>query len=120
MYLFYNNIKFKDLILIILLIIRYLSDILDGAIARKFVKTSKFGHLLDTMSDIILSFVFLMLFNLKLKMPIICIVICFIIIIIYYNIKHHFFEEHDTIKKNFFYVNNTYISFIYAFIFYKL
>ena len=49
-FLIFKNIKNK-LLLLILFNIRALSDILDGAIARKYNKTSKLGHYMDTFSE---------------------------------------------------------------------
>lgn len=50
---------------VLCLTIRYLADVLDGAVARKYNKKSKIGGLLDTTSDFILSLIVLHLFILK-------------------------------------------------------
>jgi phosphatidylglycerophosphate synthase len=41
----------------LLLSVRYVADILDGAVARKYGKTSRLGHHLDTASDMMCLFV---------------------------------------------------------------
>ena len=49
-----NTNKINIYILFLSLFYRWLADILDGAIARKYNKQSKLGHYLDTLSDSIL------------------------------------------------------------------
>ena len=50
----------------IFLVIRYLTDILDGAVARKYKKTSKLGGLLDTICDVMLMGIYTNLITFKL------------------------------------------------------
>lgn len=54
--IYYEIINHNFNIATILLIIRYLADCLDGGIARKYNKKSKFGGLFDTISDSLLIF----------------------------------------------------------------
>jgi len=57
-YIYYllNNNSDKY-ILGICLFYRWLVDILDGAVARKYNKTSKLGNILDTFSDFMIGFI---------------------------------------------------------------
>lgn len=54
--IYYEIVNYNFNIATILLIIRYLADCLDGGIARKYNKKSKFGGLFDTISDSLLIF----------------------------------------------------------------
>lgn len=111
-----KNLKKKVFFIIIF---RYLTDILDGNVARKYNKTSKLGGFLDTINDFMLFFIinFLYIKNKFLFYSLIIVAISYIIIFdLYY--------DHSKIKKkgiNAFFVNNT--IFIYTililFIFYK-
>lgn len=47
----------KTFICIVLLVLRYFADCLDGGVARKYSKKSKLGGALDTWSDTILIYV---------------------------------------------------------------
>ena len=65
------DLYFSDKIIFptFIFILRVLIDIYDGAVARYFKKTSKIGGLLDTISDLILSFfIIIYLFNLIFKL----------------------------------------------------
>jgi phosphatidylserine synthase len=73
-----------------LLLIRFLADCLDGAVARKYKKTSKLGNILDTMSDI-----FMIRFNLPNWY-----IIFFIFAMCIINEKYSLFTSHESIKNN--------------------
>ena len=57
----------KKVMLLFILFIRWLVDILDGAVARKYNKVSKLGHNLDTFSDLMLQFIFFIFAGSKLN-----------------------------------------------------
>ena len=64
-YLIYTD---KSILIIILLaIFRSILDILDGAIARKCDKTTKFGAKLDVLGDILSALTITIIFYIKLK-----------------------------------------------------
>lgn len=106
-YLLKKNNRIKLLYLIIMY--RYLTDILDGSIARKYNKTSKLGGYLDTINDFML-FTMICYIYLKKKYFIVTF-ICSIL----YIIKFDLFYDHSSIKKeglNAFIVNNTIFVYI--------
>ena len=45
----------KTGIIVLMIFLRYLADIIDGKVARKYKKTSKLGGYLDTISDVMFS-----------------------------------------------------------------
>ena len=96
------------------LLFRCLADIFDGAVARKYNKTSKLGGLLDTLSDLTILLFYINLFSLlitknKLLSKKIMIV-SFIIIMFIYN-KNNSFIWHSNIKNNHSSLIDSYISF---------
>ncbi len=116
--------------LIFFLIFRYLLDVLDGAVARKYNKGSKLGGMLDTLSDTILITILLDYFyknivEVKSTVPLIVSLGAFLI---YINKINGWFD-HQSLKiyeKNnhihnmaVFVVNNTFLGllFIYLMIF---
>jgi phosphatidylglycerophosphate synthase len=108
-----------------ILFLRWLSDILDGQIARTYNKTSKIGHILDTVSDIILAGIYLYLFSIKFNIKSTYVWIIYVIYILYCNYGFKLFETHEYVKNNeksniyaSYLVNNSYIIFILAYIFY--
>tara|TARA_B100001094_G_scaffold313605_1_gene351558 strand:- start:716 stop:1258 length:543 start_codon:yes stop_codon:yes gene_type:complete len=119
-----KNNKLTNLQFIICMFFRWLSDCMDGAIARKYNKGSKLGHYLDTLSDVIIAFVFLYfilkkIFNLSFNTVLIIFLICLYI----FNSKTNFIYSHDKMKnKNNnnnifnkiigFLTNNSYLYFI--------
>ena len=87
----------------IFIIIRYFCDILDGAVARKFNKTSKLGGYLDTINDIMLislytSFLFWNKFN-NLKYTKLLFVILIISLVLYFK-KEDVMHDHSNLKSN--------------------
>ena len=111
-----------------MLFLRFLADCLDGAVARKYKKTSKIGHLLDTVSDIIFVTIAIVTtilkynlhhkLNIDIKYAITIILVLLFSFIRYYNI----FESHNLIKEAdtsniiiSFIVNNTYLAFLLYF-----
>lgn len=110
---------------------RWISDCLDGAIARKFNKGSKLGHYLDTISDVILGFIFIYfiqknIFNYSFNFTL----ISYIVFIFIFNYFTSFISTHDNIKNkqesdNILYkiislfVNNTYLYFILIIVLYN-
>lgn len=116
-----------DYVLIgLLLFIRYFCDSLDGAVARKYKKTSKLGNFLDSFSDMmflgILFYLVLTFFNLPLYY-----FIFYIAYLIYIEYNYSIFtNSHESIKHTnnnivhnitVFFTKNTIVSFIASFIF---
>lgn len=123
--LYYFLHKKNSNILPIILFLRWLSDLLDGAIARKYKKTSKLGNILDTSSDIMLIGIFLYLFDMKLGFSYKYIFPLYVAYIFFSNYKYSFYTQHDNIKDSkksnifiSFLVNNSYILFILSYLFY--
>lgn len=107
------------------IIYRWLADCLDGSIARKYNKGSKLGHYLDTISDIILGFIYInyiqsFIFNLSFNYSL----LIYLIFVYILNKIYNFIESHDKLKKinnnkdilnNFvvFNINNPIIMFVF-------
>jgi phosphatidylglycerophosphate synthase len=117
-------------ILGICLAYRWLVDCLDGAVARKYHKTSKLGHYLDTLSDFIALFLACYviqknIFNLSLTF---CLIVYSIFLIIF-NYYFNFINTHNQMKNKDnnqtfiniligFLVNNSLITYIFTYILY--
>jgi len=127
----FNNL-YNNKIFYILIFFRWLVDCLDGAIARKYNKTSKIGHYLDTYSDIIIQFIFFYYFINKIfNLPLKIILIIFLILLYIINKYTSFLTTHELVKnkqksKNIlfkisgFLVNNSYIIYLFAIILYNI
>ncbi len=115
-----NNLIFGSV-----LTLRWLTDLLDGAVARKYKKTSVIGGFLDTLGDLIYILIFAYYFVDVLKLPMaffyvfLGTVICFII-------SQNCYHDHDGLKDynggiiqkiTAFFVNNTYLMYIALFLF---
>ena len=110
----------------ILLVIRYLIDIFDGAIARKYNKTSKIGGYLDTFSDLILFYIYIYIGSkcvLNLPEHLCKLLTLFLSLCIYIYLNNlDSLSDHKflyTNKKNqllTFFMNNTIVSFLICFI----
>lgn len=83
----------------LLMFFRCLADCIDGAVARKYNKTSDLGNKLDTISDILFAFVILYFFMVKFNIGN-WIVILFILLIIFINNKYSVFTTHEIIKNS--------------------
>lgn len=97
-YLLYKP-NFNLNLLIVCLLYRWLVDILDGAIARKYKKTSKLGNLLDTLSDLIMLFIiinYIQEYYFNISFNIFNSVLLVISIIIIY--KYKILESHNNVK----------------------
>lgn len=97
--------KINKNILIGIIMYRYLTDILDGCVARKYKKTSKLGGYLDTINDFML-FTIISYLYLDKKY--------FILTFIFANlyiVRFNLFHDHSGVKKEgsitAFFVNNT-------------
>ena len=108
----------------LLLAIRFIADCLDGAVARKYKKTSKLGNILDTVSDMMLMFIifyFIMIrFNLANWY-----IIFFILAMCLINEKYSVFTSHESAKNGdsnmidlvvSFFSNNTIVPFVLFYI----
>jgi phosphatidylglycerophosphate synthase len=108
----------------ILMLFRFLADCLDGAVARKYKKTSKLGNTLDTISDMMLMFVGFYFFMVKFNLPNWWIAV-YILTVCWMEKKYSVFTSHEIVKNaenntadlimNFF-SNNTIIIFVIFFI----
>lgn len=49
-----KTVKINAYVFFAVMLTRFLCDCLDGAVARKYKKTSKLGHILDTVSDMLM------------------------------------------------------------------
>ena len=102
---------------------RWLADCLDGAVARKYNKSSKLGHQLDTLSDLIMGFItfyFIQkhIFNLSFNYTLIFYIIFLIIFINKYNFLNTHNIAKNTKKNNIIdyfvsiLINNTFLGYI--------
>ena len=102
-YIYYllDTLKSNKYLLGFCIIYRWLIDCLDGAIARKYNKSSKLGHHLDTLSDIIISFIAFYsiqkhIFNWSFNT---CLIIYVITVFIFiYNNIFDIINTHDNLK----------------------
>ena len=119
---FENDIKHEFGLLSILLFLRWLADCLDGNIARKYDKKSKFGNFLDTISDMIFSLimVFYICTQLDSNVAIIILVVLFTLDIYDAIYECDVFNGHDKLKDKCdikaFMVNNSFIYFIIGYL----
>jgi len=122
----YNILYNNDTIIIgIILFLRWLSDCLDGAVARKYNKTSNIGNKFDTLTDIMFYMIILYWLWVKIDNKIICLIFSVIWFILIYNIifVEKLFDTHINIKKGgtlyksfvAFLTNNSYIPFIFIY-----
>lgn len=100
----YYLLNLKDLnifVLIFFIFFKWLTDILDGAVARKYNKTSKLGSTLDSIADSVVLFV-IFYFSQKPILDLsftICILISLLVLflfIYYYDI----FNTHNNMEEN--------------------
>lgn len=90
----------------VLIYLRWAADVLDGAVARKYKKTSKIGHILDTLSDIHIVFKGFMYVT---QFGYITMTYISIVIILYMSVKYNMFESHINMKT---YSNNIFNNII--------
>jgi len=130
------NIKDKNKIttkqFYVFMFLRWIFDCLDGALARKFNKTSKLGHYLDTISDSLLGFIFgyyiqKKIFNFSFNFTL----FIYLIFLLTFNYFTSFLTTHGNIKNkqksnNIIYkligliVNNNYLYFLLIIFIYNL
>jgi len=94
-----QNSFIKNYFIEICIFIKFITDILDGSVARKYNKKSKIGNFLDSIAD---SIFFILSINFILKKYNISIqynILAFIFILSY---SHYFnmFDNHDNLKQN--------------------
>ena len=116
----YNNMS-----IVLLLIIRYFADILDGAVARKYNKISNLGHTLDTLSDTLFSVIIIYLYGIKINAPLIYILSFSIIYLTILIFQYDILKTHTILKDQnqsniviSFTTNNTIFIFAYVYILY--
>ena len=103
--------------LAILLFIKYITDILDGNVARKYKKTSKIGNFLDTLVDNSFGFFIVVMVLNKINIPKEFYIYLFIIYMIYMYIGN-FNENHEFVKKDNllgFIICNSYIGYLISY-----
>ncbi len=98
------NNKYDSIVFLIILLTRYLTDILDGQIARKYNKVSELGNYLDSLSDIMMlfimySFIIKIYTNTSNKL----IILSYIFIVFIFQYTFNIFYTHQLIKNN---INN--------------
>lgn len=111
-YLLIKKSYFK--MVLFLIIYRYLTDILDGAVARKYKKTSELGGYLDTINDLMF---ILIISSVYLKKEVIFLISIFCCIMIY---SYNLFHDHSQIKNKKimgFFVNNSILLYILLILF---
>lgn len=96
--LFHSNDKLTSPTVCLILSLRYIADMLDGAVARKYNKKSKIGGILDSSSDIMLYFVCLMFIVYRFKLSK-WTYILWIIVTLFFLIQYNSFSDHDSLKK---------------------
>jgi phosphatidylglycerophosphate synthase len=97
-----DNIETHNVNLIIfgiLLCVRFLADALDGAVARKYKKSSRLGNILDTVSDLMLLFIVFYFAMIVFKLPN-WTIIFYILLLVLINEKYGIFKQHDAVKNN--------------------
>lgn len=121
-YLCFHNNKIDDVILIGLLFSRWLADCLDGNVARKYNKTSKFGNIFDSVSDMILEIIIIFYFCKNINNTNFTTII---ILICVFHSLHLLFYKNKVIsqKKNIFgdlstflFINNSFLIYISLYI----
>jgi phosphatidylglycerophosphate synthase len=104
----------------LLIFVRWLSDCLDGAVARKYGKTSSLGNLLDTISDMIYYSIVFYYFMITYKLPLWSIILFIIVVFVLFN-KYDIINGHEQIKEKTdnpigkvirFFTNNSIIVFV--------
>lgn len=125
-YLCFHNNKINDVILIGLLFSRWFADCLDGNVARKYGKTSKFGNIFDSVSDIILEIIIIFYFCKNINNSNFTTIIITISVIraLYFIFYKNIFVSHDELKngKNIFdkiiafFTNNLFLIYILYYI----
>ena len=108
-----------------LLFIRCVSDCIDGAVARKYKKSSKFGNFLDTFSDMI--FMFIIFYSIMISFNLSSWMLAFYLVAVYLLCSEFdIFNTHEIVKEskgNFiknvanFFSNNTIVIFTSFYIF---
>jgi len=82
-----------------LLLIRCASDCIDGAVARKYKKTSKMGNFLDTISDML--FMFIIFYTIMISFNLENWTIIFYLIGLYALCdQFHIFDTHEIVKNS--------------------
>ena len=111
----------KFCLMVILFVLRYFADCLDGGVARKYSKSSNIGGVLDTFSDNLLIFIYIIImFRLLNFSGGILVATCFVVlnlcVMAYSNslINHSGMKAGGNSFKNTyaFFINNSYILFI--------
>jgi len=81
----------------LIIMVRFLADALDGAVARKYKKSSRLGNILDTVSDLMMLFIVFYFLIIVFNLPN-WTIIFYILLLILINEKYGIFKQHDTVK----------------------
>lgn len=104
---------------------RWLTDLLDGAVARKYKKVSKIGGLLDTIGDVTIILIF-MWYVLKATGVHMMVFYIFLIVVLLYVVHAEAYHDHAGLKHYngnhlqkiiAFFVNNSYLIYIAMYLF---
>lgn len=110
---------------LLFLIVRYFSDLLDGAVARRYNKVTKLGGIFDSVSDNILIFVLVYSIGILLNVDYIFFIALTVTAInLMYMVSENSFVDHEPIKHGkgilkgtySFFVNNNCISYSLVYI----
>lgn len=82
-----------------LLLVRFLADCLDGAVARKYKKTSKLGNILDTISDMMFIFIIFYFLMIRFNLANWCIIF-YIMAVCLMEEKYSVFASHESVKNS--------------------
>ena len=89
--------KINEFTFLLLIAVRFLADCLDGAVARKYKRTSKLGNILDTISDLMFMLIAFYLAMIIFKLPN-WTIIFYIIILVFFNEKYDILRQHSLVK----------------------
>jgi phosphatidylglycerophosphate synthase len=105
--------------------VRWLTDLLDGAVARKYKKASKLGGLLDTVGNVTIILIF-MWYVLKATGVHMMVFYIFLIVVLLYVVHAETYHNHAALKHYkgnhvqkiiAFFVNNSYLIYIAMYFF---
>ena len=94
------NVPINPYIFALILSVRWLSDCLDGTVARKYKKTSKLGHYLDTISDMILASIVFYYFMIKFNMNYVHVILLYLLFIFVLFYLYDIVDTHDKLKND--------------------
>ena len=92
-----NNNNYN--LVIFLILYRWLADILDGGLARKYNKGTKLGNYLDSISDLIMMGIIIYFYQIKIfNISLITYISIYIIFAVIFFVKYDMGTSHDKLK----------------------